>query len=122
MIFEKTGHGGDVYSRNIRCDFSANINPLGTPDSVRQAVITAAGHIHHYPDPCCRKLIKKIAEYEGVSPTCVMCGSGAAELIFSFCAAIRPETALELAPTFSEYSTALENVGCSFVCRVLTAA
>lgn len=112
MIFEKTGHGGDVYSRSIRWDFSANINPLGTPDSVRRAVITAAERIQDYPDPCCRKLIKKIAEHEGVSPSWVMCGSGAAELIFSFCAAAKPETALELAPTFSEYSAALESVGC----------
>lgn len=112
MIFEKTGHGGDIYAQDVRCDFSANINPLGTPDAVRQAVVATANHIQHYPDPCCRKLIKKIAEYEGVTPSSVMCGSGAAELIFSFCAATKPKKALELAPTFSEYSMALESVGC----------
>ena len=66
MIFEKTGHGGDIYSRQVRYDFSANINPLGTPESVRQAVIDSANRIHQYPDPCCRELIGKIAEYEGV--------------------------------------------------------
>ena len=112
MIFEKTGHGGDIYGKETYCDFSANINPLGTPDSVQQAVIAAASHIHHYPDPCCRTLVRKIAEYERVPPSCVMCGNGAAELIFSYCAATRPRTAMELAPTFSEYSTALESVGC----------
>ena len=112
MIFEKTGHGGDIYSKQVRHDFSANINPLGTPESVRQAVIDSANRIHQYPDPCCRELIGKIAEYEGVSPDCVMCGNGAAELIFSFCAAARPKRALELAPTFSEYTAALEAVDC----------
>ena len=112
MIFEKTGHGGDIYSRQVWHDFSANINPLGTPESVRRAVIDSANRIHQYPDPCCRELIGKIAEYEGVSPNYVMCGNGAAELIFSFCAAARPERALELAPTFSEYTAALEAVGC----------
>lgn len=112
MIFEKTGHGGDIYSRQVRYDFSANINPLGTPESVRRAVIDSTNRIHQYPDPCCRELVRKIAEYEGVSPNHVICGNGAAELIFSFCAAARPKRALELAPTFSEYSAALEAVDC----------
>lgn len=112
MIFEKTGHGGDIYAQDIRYDFSANINPLGTPDSVRQAVIDSVNKIHNYPDPRCRLLIKRIAEYEGVPASYVMCGSGAAELIFSFCTASRPKKALELAPTFSEYSAALESVEC----------
>lgn len=115
MIFEKTGHGGDIYAQDVRCDFSANINPLGTPDAVRRAVIDCADRIHNYPDPNCRRLIERIAEVEAVSPSCVLCGSGAAELIFSFCAATAPKKALELAPTFSEYSAALESVGCSVV-------
>lgn len=112
MIFEKTGHGGDIYAQRVRCDFSANINPLGTPESVRRAVIDSAMQIQNYPDPCCRRLRNKIAEYESVLPSQVMCGNGAAELIFSYCMATGPKTALELAPTFSEYSAALENVGC----------
>ena len=31
-------HGGDLYSRKICLDFSANINPYGTPEAVKQAV------------------------------------------------------------------------------------
>lgn len=112
MIFEKTGHGGDIYGMPIRLDFSVNINPLGTPETVRRAVINAASRIYQYPDPCCRKLVRKIAEYEGVAESNIMCGCGAAELIFSFCAAVRPQKALELAPTFSEYSMALDSVDC----------
>lgn len=112
MIFEKTGHGGDIYGIPIRLDFSVNINPLGTPETVRRAVINAASRIYQYPDPCCRKLVRKIAEYEGVAESNIMCGCGAAELIFSFCAAVRPQKALELAPTFSEYSMALDSVDC----------
>ena len=41
----------------------------------------------------------------------ILCGSGAAELIYAYCAAVRPKTALELAPTFSEYSLGLKRVG-----------
>lgn len=112
MVFNKTEHGGDIYDKKIRYDFSVNINPLGTPIAVRQAVIDSAKDICSYPDPCCRELINSLAKYEGVPKSCIMCGNGAAELIYSFCAAVRPNTALELAPTFSEYSNAAESVGC----------
>lgn len=112
MIFEKTGHGGDVYGRPVRLDFSANVNPLGTPDSVRQAAAESLARIHQYPDPCCRRLVAAIAEREGVCPQYVMCGNGAAELIYSFCAALRLKKVLIPAPAFSEYAAALKSVGC----------
>ena len=52
------GHGGNVeqISRNynIDCseiiDFSANINPLGTPDSVKKCIIRNLDEIEKYPD------------------------------------------------------------------------
>ena len=31
-------HGGNVYGREVRLDFSVNINPLGMPQGVRQAI------------------------------------------------------------------------------------
>ena len=34
-------HGGDVYSRPIRLDFSANVNPFGAPAAVKAAVRAA---------------------------------------------------------------------------------
>ncbi len=33
-------HGGDVYKHKDCLDFSANLNPLGTPESVKQAIMT----------------------------------------------------------------------------------
>lgn len=113
MNFKKNTHGGDIYDKKLRCDFSTNVNPLGTPESVRRAVIESAGKVHLYPDPCCRELIHRISEYEGISQENILCGNGAAELIYSFCTAVKPKTALELAPTFSEYSAALEVSGCT---------
>lgn len=51
-------HGGDVY-RNPDCiDFSANINPLGPPDSVKKAVASCVNDIAHYPDVQCKELKK----------------------------------------------------------------
>ena len=105
-------HGGDVYDGEIRLDFSANTNPYGTPQGVLDAMSAVLTRVHQYPDPYCRELVKAVSEFEAVPKDWILCGSGAAELIYSYCEALRPQKAMELAPTFSEYSLALERVGC----------
>lgn len=113
MLYQtKNPHGGDIYGDAVRLDFSANINPLGTPEGVLAAAHRALEDICHYPDPSCRALTAAIAGYEGVPQEYILCGNGAAELIYSYCAALRPRCALELAPTFLEYGLALAQVGC----------
>ena len=102
----KNLHGGDVYGEKIICDFSANINPFGTPASVTAAMQAALCDACRYPDPYCRELVRAVSEYESVPREYVLCGNGAAELIYSYCAALRPALVLELAPTLSEYSLA----------------
>lgn len=113
MLYQrKNPHGGDLYTRPIRFDFSANTNPFGTPESVKQAVRNSVDLLHQYPDPYCGELVQAISKYEDLSEDYILCGNGAADLIFAFCQALKPKKALELAPTFSEYSAALESVGC----------
>ena len=36
---EKHIHGGDVYHHQGCIDFSANCNPLGTPEGIKKAII-----------------------------------------------------------------------------------
>ena len=52
---------------------------------------------------------------DGTGPDRVFCGSGAAEVIFRLALSLHPRTALLTAPAFSEYETALTQVGCA--CR-----
>ena len=113
MLYQtKNPHGGDIYGGDIRWDFSANTNPLGTPPGVLQAVQGCLTQLHRYPDPYCRELVQAISQFESVPASWVLCGSGAAELIYSYCRCIQARKAVELAPTFSEYSLALEQSGC----------
>ena len=113
MLYHTTNpHGGDVYDGEIRLDFSANTNPYGTPRGVLDAMSAVLTRVHQYPDPYCRELVDAISEFEGVPKDWILCGSGAAELIYSYCEALHPRRAMELAPTFSEYALALERVGC----------
>lgn len=105
-------HGGNTDPEQIRYDFSANINPLGMPTAVRQAVIQSADDCIRYPDPQCLALGKALAGEHGVSPQQIVCGNGAADLIYRLAAALRPKKALLSAPTFSEYEKALAENGC----------
>ena len=104
-------HGGDLYGQPVTLDFSANTSPLGTPESVQEAVRQALPELHHYPDPYCRKLTQAIARHEQVPREDILCGNGAAELIYAYCRAAGPCRAAELAPTFAEYALGLQQAG-----------
>ena len=113
MLYQaENQHGGDVYGGGITLDFSANTNPLGTPPGVLEAVRRGLPQLHRYPDPYCRQLVQAIAAHEQVPASYVLCGNGAADLIYAYCAALRPRTAVEPAPTFVEYGLGLAQVGC----------
>ena len=105
-------HGGDVYKYNHCLDFSANCNPLGTPQSVKQAIMDSVDELSDYPRVGCGLLKEAIAAYEHTQKEYLICGNGAADLIFSLCRAQNPKKALLLAPTFAEYEQALVSVGC----------
>lgn len=106
-------HGGDVYHHAGCLDFSANCNPLGTPQGVRQSVMDSLDELVNYPQVGYEKLKKAIADEEGVEEEQVICGNGAAELIYTLTLALKPKNALVFAPTFAEYEQALENLGAS---------
>lgn len=110
-------HGGDIYSAREKgltriLDFSANINPLGMPREIHDAACQALKACEHYPDPLCRQLCGAIAKQKGMDPSWVVCGNGAADVIFRLVWALKPRRALLPAPTFAEYEQALRSVGC----------
>ena len=96
-------HGGNVYGGElVRLDFSVNTNPLGMPESVKKA-LTAADEIYtRYPDPVCRELRAALAEHHGLEAENILCGNGAADMIFRLCAWKKAARVLVAAPTFSE--------------------
>lgn len=92
-------------------DFSANINPLGLPDSVQQALVAALPHIIHYPDPEALALKAAISRRFGVDERQITVGNGATELLYVLCHMFRPQRVLVTAPTFSEYERAARACG-----------
>lgn len=107
----KSEHGGDVFEREIVYDFSANLNPLGMPESVKNALRKSISEWEKYPDPFCRSLVKKLSEREIFPPENIVCGNGAADLIFRIVQVVKPKKSVVCAPSFSEYSKALTQNG-----------
>lgn len=111
----KNIHGGDIYRYKNILDFSANMNPLGTPNGIIEAVKENLNNMVHYPDIYCEALREKIAITEMVEKEYVICGNGAADLIYRLIFAKKPKKALVLAPGFAEYEQALRVCGTEIV-------
>ena len=110
-------HGGDWAGYRARfghdaLDFSANVSPLGLPQGVADAIVAALPTADRYPDPLCRELRTALSRAEQLPEPWILCGNGAADLIYRLALALRPRRALLPAPTFAEYAAALESVGC----------
>ncbi len=108
-------HGGDVYQNNVKYDFSANLNPLGIPERVIRAACDGVVESRCYPDPDCAKLRKAISDSIGMMYDYIICGNGAADLIYSLALAIKPKKALIPIPSFYEYEQALKAVDCEII-------
>ena len=54
-------HGGDIYSRPVRLDFSVNGNPLGMPAEVRLSLLAAINHVGEYPDAAAGELTETVS-------------------------------------------------------------
>ncbi len=102
----KNIHGGDIYQYNNILDFSANINPLGAPESVKKAIADAIGQIGHYPEMYSDSLRKAIGEKYHIDSRQIICGNGAADVIYRYVYAVRPKKILVTAPCFAEYEGA----------------
>ena len=103
-------HGGNIYKYKNIIDFSANINPLGVLPEVLTAASESLKQITNYPDINCSELRTSLASTEGIQKKYIICGNGAADLIFQIVLATRPKKALLIAPGFAEYEQALNMI------------
>ena len=100
-------HGGDIYRNNIVHDFSVNVNPLGMPEKVREALLKAVDDSEKYPDIRSERLKKKLALKLSVDPEKITLGNGASEIFTAISMSLRAKKALLIAPSFSGYERAL---------------
>lgn len=109
-------HGGNIYGNEIEYDFSVNLNPLGPPESVRDALAAALNHVEEYPDPEYRELRRGLANYWQLAEEQLVLGNGASELIPGIIRTLSPKNCMVTAPCYSGYETALNAAASS--CRI----
>lgn len=107
----RSGHGGDLLRRahqlglssGALLDFSASINPLGTPEGVLRAAQQAMLRVEHYPEIDALSLVEALAAYHALPQENLLAGSGATELLSLCPQVLKPRRALLVTPAFSEY-------------------
>ena len=108
-------HGGFVYDADGHqknwLDFSANINPLGMPSTVRAELEKNLDGITHYPDPEARALKAALARRYSLDVENIAVFNGAAEFFYVYFRLLEPKTIFIPTPTFSEYERAARSAG-----------
>lgn len=95
----------EEYSKEL-IDFSANINPLGTPVWLRALINREIENLVCYPDPHCQKLRNALGEKWQVSPESIVLGNGSNELIYALPRALKPRRVVIASPAYVDYAKA----------------
>ncbi|OZU87326.1 threonine-phosphate decarboxylase [Virgibacillus indicus] len=93
-------------------DFSANINPLGSPQILKEKWLDFYQKINDYPDPHTQVLKKLISNKTAVDPESILLGNGGAELIALLGRILAGGNVLLIEPAFSEYESACSANDC----------
>jgi L-threonine-O-3-phosphate decarboxylase len=90
-------------------DFSASINPLGTPPSAIAAIQAHLGDLQHYPDPEYIALRQAIGKFHQISPDSILTGNGVSELLTWVGRDLgKLEATVLFTPAFADYYRALK--------------
>lgn len=86
-------------------DFSANINPLGSP-KLDNLILEEIKKIGHYPDNSYREFRRAAGNFVNVDMKCIVPGNGSSELIrlFAECCLEDGDLCLVPTPSFGEYA------------------
>lgn len=126
----KSAHGGNTreaatlmgLTADQLLDFSANINPLGMPDTLKQAIVAQLSCAERYPDVDYQQLHQALAAHHGVPAAWCLAGNGETESIFTLVHGLKPKRAMVVAPGFAEYRRALETIDCEIATFALREA
>lgn len=112
-------HGGDLdfiekfynIPKDEILDFSSNVNPLGSPESVKKILVENINVIDTYPDKDYTKLKNSIIEYINFDTNIknLLVGNGTTELISIFIKTLQPKNSLIISPSYSEYEREIKN-------------
>ena len=91
--------------------FSANVNPLGLSQKLKNCLIDHIDVLTSYPDREYAELRKTIGTYCGTSPDHIIVGNGSTELISLMIQLKKAGRAMILGPSYSEYEREISLCG-----------
>ncbi|XTZ37292.1 threonine-phosphate decarboxylase CobD [Salmonella enterica] len=123
MVLLRSTHGGNTreaaellgIAPEQILDFSANINPAGMPESLKQALRDNLTLAERYPDADYLRLHQALAQHHQLPAEWIVAGNGETEAIFALVNALAPRKAMVITPGFAEYRRALVQAGCEIV-------
>lgn len=112
-------HGGKIFEAAAQLgvdwreilDFSANINPLGTPPGLKERLSDDFDLILHYPETHGQSLARLLAGKYGLPSERVIVGSGSTVQMHLLMRLIQPQKTVIISPAFGEYEGALKSSG-----------
>lgn len=113
-------HGGNIWRiakenglkpENI-IDFSASINPLGMSPKAEAAIKKTISSLGHYPEPDAETIRTELATYHNMPAENILAGNGSTEFIYLLPQVFKPNKALIIEPSFSEYKNSLAVHNC----------
>lgn len=105
----KRPHGGT--SDRTLLDFSANVNPLGPPDSICAILHQGVDLVSRYPAIDAREFCEAAARYHGIPQECILAGNGSTDLIYLVTRSFAGVQMRVRVPAFTEYEDACEAFG-----------
>ena len=103
-------HGGDIYTNKVKLDFSVNVNPLGIPKGVEDAMHQAVVLCQQYPDIRALELKEAVSKQLAVPKEYLLFGNGASEVFMGIMHTIKPRKVLIPIPSFYGYQYVTEAV------------
>ena len=109
-------HGGEIYDKKIKYDFSVNLNPMPCPEQVHDQLIETVFKTNQYPDMeqtefrnAISKALNSSENYAGTlfTPDMIIGGNGASELLAAISLLLKPKKVLLAVPSFYGYQHAL---------------
>lgn len=108
------GHGGNIYAlaETLGCDagdivdMSSNINPLGMPPGLLDALKAKLDTVGLLPEVDGRAIIRQMAGLLGVLPERMLAGNGTTQFIYNTIPALAANRVLIIGPTYADYGDA----------------
>lgn len=121
MSLLKSAHGGNIreaaellgISPEQLLDFSANINPLDMPASLKRAIVDNLDCAERYPDADYAKLYTALAKHHQIPASWILAGNGGAEPIFTLVQGLKSCHVMIVTSGFARYRRVLQWGDCT---------